>query len=178
MGARSHASGGTNPVRASSIPPLGWFWFYIYYTTPVVYFAVGDKVISNGLKSPIYRPQHTQLSFASLCMLHHTQLGFASWCMGRYTTRLRFVVYLMHTQLSFALWCIISKIHNSALPRVVYFCVSNSRQLKNIMIFIIYYITELLLVLNNTKLPEYVEHCFVVLIPKYANYVFQSVPIF
>ena len=26
-----------------------------YYTTTVVYFAVGDKVISNGLKSPIYR---------------------------------------------------------------------------------------------------------------------------
>ena len=112
-----------------------------YYTTPVVYFAVGDKVISNGLKSPIYRPQghghhsiyggfqniyrpqghghhsiyggfqnrwrslylqrqntqqslynivlqlltvrirkHTQLSCASLCMLHHTQLSFASWC--------------------------------------------------------------------------------------------------
>ena len=53
--------------------------------------------------------------------------------MGRYTTQLRFVVYLMHTKLSFASWCIISKIHNSASPRVVYFCVSNSRQLKNII---------------------------------------------
>ena len=78
--------------------------------------------------------KHTQLSFASLCMLHHTQLSFTSWCMGRYTTQLRFVVYLMHTQLSFASWCIISKIHNSASPRVVYFCVSDSRQLKNIII--------------------------------------------
>ena len=131
-----------------------------------MYFAVGDKVISNDLKSPIYRPQghhsiyggfqtvgewrslylqrqNTQQSLYNIVLQlltvrirKHTQLSFASWCMGRYTTQLRFVVYLMHTQLSFASWCIISKIHNSASPHVVYFCVSNSRQLKNIIIII------------------------------------------
>ena len=51
-------------IHNSAAPQLCIFAYTIlssdvrhYYTTPVVYFAVGDKVISNGLESPIYRPQ-------------------------------------------------------------------------------------------------------------------------
>ena len=129
-----------------------------YYTTPVVYFAVGDEVISNGLKSPIYRPQgHHSIyggfqpvgdHFISNGKIHNSRciILFSNCLLQGYASihnsaSLRCVCCTIHnsallrgvwadTQLSFASWCICP--YTTQLCFVVYGQIHNSASLRGV----------------------------------------------